>query len=285
MFKKPALVALIVISAMICVTPVAAQNTVWHIDAEHSTARLFLASAKNPDSSVNVGVARSSGVIIQNPGDSTTPTFNFTIYPADNTQNPASNPNYTVIHFKSTHVVPVDRENFRVTGDLTVTHVERVPTFDPTEAYAGAVYGPAVTDSVTQPAVFQFHRMSPSSVWSETEYKAEWSASSITFAEDFPELMKAVSTANWPTFVADERCTMPSTVGEDFSGGKCTGETVERTARADVHCEMPSTVGEDFAGEVCTETSPVRLAANEVQMQLDLHLTRSESAALVSSGQ
>jgi hypothetical protein len=196
--------------------------------------------------------------------------------------NSANDPEYTVIHFKSTHVVPVDGENYRVTGDLTVTHVERIATSDPTEAYAGAVYGPAVTDSVTKPAVFQFHRMSSSGAASN---KSEWSASSTTHAEHFPELMNAVSTGNWPTFVAAERCTTPSTVGEDYSGIKCTGETVDREARADVHCAMPTTIGEDFAGEVCTETSPVRLAANEVQMQLDLHLTRTESAALVSSGQ
>jgi len=284
MSKKLGLISFAVISAVICVRSAAAQNAVWRIDPEHSTARLFLASAKNPESSVNVGVARSSGVIIQT-SNSKAPTFNFTIYPADHSLNAASDPEYTVIHFKSTRVVPIDEANLRVTGDLTVTHVERLATFDPTEAYAGAVYGPAVTNSATHPAVFRFHRMSAYGVTSATRDRAEWSASSATLAEDFPELMNAVSTANWPTFVADERCATPSTVGEDYSGAKCTGETVERTARADVHCEVPSTVGEDFAGQVCTETSPVRLVANEVHMQLDLHLTRTESAALVSSGQ
>ena|ERR1700722_12356208 len=285
MSKKLGLISFAVISAVIFVKSASAQNAVWRIDSEHSTARLFLASTKNQASSVNVGVARSSGVIIQTKVNSATPTFNFTIYPADHGVNAASAPEYTAIHFKSTRVVPIDEANFRVTGDLTVTHVERLLIFDPTEAYAGAAYGPAVTDSVTQPAVFRFHRMSSYSLTSATEDKAEWSASSATLAEDFPELMNAVSTANWPTFVADERCTMPSTVGEDYAGAKCTGEAVERTARADVHCEMPATVGEDFAGQVCTETSPVRLVANEVQMQLDFHLTRTESATLVSSGQ
>jgi hypothetical protein len=169
-------------------------------------------------------------------------------------------------------------------GDLTVTHVERVATLTPNEAYAGAVYSPAVTESVTKPVVFQFHRVSLIGVRSGIGDKAEWSASSTTFAEDFPELMNTVSTTSWPTFVADERCTMSSTVGEDFPGSSCTGETVERTARADVHCEMPSTVGEDFSGEVCTETSPVRLA-NQVRMQLDLQVTRIDPASLARSGE
>lgn len=166
MLKKSALVAVAIINAMMFLTPVLAQNSTGRIDSEHSTARLFLASSENPNASVNVGVARSSGVINQNAGDSTKPSFNFTIYPADEAapkqevgeKNPASDPDYTVIRFKSTHVVSTDGENFRVTGALTVTHVERVVTLNPSEAYAGAIYGPAVTESVTRTVVF---RLSP----------------------------------------------------------------------------------------------------------------------------
>jgi hypothetical protein len=95
--------------------------------------------------------------------------------------------------------------------------------------------------------------------------------------------MNAVSTTNWPAFAADENCTPPSNVGEDFSGIACTGEGVNRIARADVQCAVPS-VGEDFAGEVCTETAPVEVA-NEVQMQLDLHVTRTAPAMTAISGQ
>jgi hypothetical protein len=292
MFKKLALVALLVISGMICIVPVAAQSAVWRIDSEHSTARLFLASSKNPGAGENIGVARASGVIDQNAGSSTIPNFDFTIYPADKTptedqsvKDPASDLDYTVISFKSTRVVPVDEETFRVTGNLTLNYVERLATYDPSEAYAGPVYGPAVHHSVTQEAVFDFHRVSPYSIQKAKESNAEWFASSTNKGEDFPQLLNVVSGTNWPTFVADEKCTTPSNVGEDYSGATCTGETVERTARADVRCMMPSTVGEDFAGEVCTETSPVQLVANEVRMQLDLQLTRTDSAVSASSGQ
>jgi len=68
--------------------PVVAQNTAWRIDPEHSTARLFLASSKNPHVNVNVGVARISGIagdIGDDPGESV---FDFTIYPADETAAP-----------------------------------------------------------------------------------------------------------------------------------------------------------------------------------------------------
>jgi hypothetical protein len=281
--KKLALVALLAVTGMILVAPVAAQNTAWSIDSEHSTVRLFLASSKNPDAADNVGVARTGGVIGREAGDSTTPDFDFTIYPADKTVDESQkNPDYTVISFKSTHVVPVNEEAFRVTGDLALSYVERSVNANPTEAYSGPVYGTPIHHSVTQQATFEFHRVSPAGIRKAKDNRAEWRASSTTIGEDFPQLLNVVSSTNWPTFVADERCVVPS-VGEDFSGASCTGETVERLARTDIQCEMPS-VGEDFAGEVCKQTSPMQVA-NEVQMQLDLHLTRTASAMAAISGQ
>jgi hypothetical protein len=256
MLKKSASVALAVIGAMMSWTPVQAQNTAWRVDSEQSTARLFLASASNPDAAVNVGAARLSGVIHEGAGGSTASRFNFTIHPADKDATPPSqktsgnDPDYTVIHFKSTRVVPAGTNDFRVTGDLTVTHVERVAALTPNEAYASAAYSPAVTESVTKPVVFQFHRVSPSAAGNVKEDKTEWSASSATVAEDFPELMNVVSTTHWPNVVADVRCAMPSTAGEDFSG------------------------------EACTETSPVRRANNQVRMELHLQVTRIDATGL-----
>ncbi|MFY9845396.1 MAG: hypothetical protein WA718_10550 [Terriglobales bacterium] len=288
MFKNFALVALLVISGVMLAAPVVAQNT-WRIDPEHSTARLVLASSRNPDAGVNVGVARASGVIDQNGGDSSNPNFDFTIWPADRnggkiSDDPASDPDYTVISFKSTRVVPVNEETVRVTGQLTLNYVERPVTYDANEAYSGPAYGPAVHHSVTREATFQFHPVNPSGIQKAKDTNAEWISSSTINAEDFPQLLDAVSSTNWPAFVADEKCSTPSNVGEDYSGASCTGETVERTARTDVRCEMPSTLGEDFAGEVCAQTSPDQ-AANKVQMQLDLHLVRTASALSASAGQ
>jgi hypothetical protein len=57
MFKRLALAALVALGSLIFVAPGLAQNAVWRIDSEHSAARLFLASSRNPDASVNAGVA------------------------------------------------------------------------------------------------------------------------------------------------------------------------------------------------------------------------------------
>jgi hypothetical protein len=281
--KTLALVARLTVTGMFLIAPVMAQDTVWRIDSEHSTARLFLASSKNPNAD-NVGVARTSGVIFDREvGDPSRSGFDFTIYPADKTADESGkNPDYTVIRFKSTRVVPVNEETVQVSGDLTLSYVERSVTADPSEAYSGPLYGPPVHHSVTQEAVFEFHQVSPAGTEKATDDIAEWLASSTTIGEDFPQLLNVVSTTNWPTFVADERCVVPS-IGEDFSGPSCTGETVERIARADVRCEVPS-IGEAYSGEICTATSLVQVA-NEVQMQLDLHLTKTAPAMAAISGQ
>ncbi len=311
------MVVLVVLSSLVFVAPAPAQTIVWRIDSEHSTARLFLASSRNPDAIVNVGVARANGLVAY-ADDSAMPNFDFTIYPADKTaslerfqqeQNdkPGNEPDYTVISFRSTRVVLVDKETFRVTGNLTLTYVQRLVTYDPSEAYSGPVYGPAITHSVRQEAVFEFRQVDPSGAQAAKKGNAEWFAVSTISGENFPELLEAVSATNWPTFVADEHCVMPSTIGEDYSGPACTGETVEPTPRKDFHCDMPATVGEDFAGEVCTQTSspaattdagenqlearhhssgePNRLVANDVKIELDLHLTSADAALERSSGE
>ncbi len=314
MFKRSALVVLLVLSSFIFVVPAPAQNAIWHIDSAHSTGRLFLASSRNPDATVNVGVARANGLVTRNGDNSAIPDFDFTIYPADKTvslegfqpdlqtEKPGNEPDYTVISFKSTRVVLVDKETFRVTGNLTLTYVQRLVTYEPSEAYSGPVYGPAITHSVRQEEVFEFREVDPSGAQGATKGNAEWIAVSTISGENFPELLEAVSATNWPTFVADEHCVMPSTIGEDYSGPACTGETVEPAPRKDLHCEMPTTVGEDYAGEVCTQTSspvvttdagenrlrssePNQLVANAVKIALDLHLTSANVAPERSSGE
>jgi polyisoprenoid-binding protein YceI len=312
MFKKLSGFALVALTGLFSVAPAFAQNAVSQIDSEHSTARLYLASTRNPNGNLNVGVvARTSGVIKLTSGDSRTPDFDFTIYPADKKPSLAESPAdrrakesaYTVIAFKSRRVVPLAVDAYRVSGDLTLTYVQRVATYDPSEGYSGPTFGPAITSSLTQPASFEFHRATSSGNLANVE----WIASSTVSAEDFPELLSAVSSTVWPVFVADEQCTTPSTVGEDFSGPACTGEVVEVAARKDLRCDTPATVGEDFSGEVCTPiasaiTAPDqrqtlsvkhhhkdadadRLVANQVQIQLDLLTTSSTSTVSVASGQ
>jgi polyisoprenoid-binding protein YceI len=152
--SKPSLLtiagaAFVVFVGVTSATPIVAQNTVWRIDSEHSTARLFLASSRIPDARVNIGVARISGLIDRNDGDSKHSDFDFTIYPADETVAPTlsnDKKSYqdlpiaaasTVITFKSQQVVTTDGGAVRVSGELTVTYIERSAAYGPTEAHDG----------------------------------------------------------------------------------------------------------------------------------------------------
>ena len=264
--------ALVIVAFTLGGLPVAAQNTAIRIDSENSTARLFLASSKNPDINVNVGVARVNGEVQWSAEDPARSVFDFTVYPAgekepgigpDDKKPPKELPetaNYTVITFRSKRVVPVMGGSLRVTGDLTISLVERIASYAPSEAYSGPIYGPAILHSVTREATFVFQHASTAdtSVKGDT---ATWVASSVVVGEDFPELLNAVAATDWPVFVSDEHCVMPPNVGEDFSGPVCTGKTVDPLPRTDMHCAMPSTLGEGFSGEVCTGT-PLEVATN-----------------------
>jgi hypothetical protein len=303
MLKKFSEFAFIAVAGFVSVAPAFAQSTVSRIDAEHSTARLYLASSTNPEANLNVGVARASGVVKLNTGDSAVPDFDFTIYPADKNPSPAANrreakPDYTVITFTSRRVVPLAANTYRVSGDLTLTYVQRTVSYDPSEGFSGPTYGPSITLSQTQPASFEFRRAAG----------AEWIASSNISVEDFPELMTAVSSTVWPVFVADEKCSTPSNLGgEDYSGPACTGQRIDVAARKDLSCNTPLAVGEDFSGEVCTQVAPSiitpdqnqslsakrhhskadanHIVANEVQIQLHLFTTGPGSAISMASGQ
>ena len=51
--------------------------------------------------------------------------------------------------------------------------------------------------------------------------------------ERFPQLLAALAPGNWPSMVVeDENCTMPSTVGEDYSSATCTGTLVCSSSEA-----------------------------------------------------
>jgi hypothetical protein len=312
MSKKSLIPALVALTSAFSVAPVFAQNSVSAIDSEHSTARLILASSNDPSDNFNVGVARASGLVKLNADESETPNFDFTIYPADKKSSPVGSnangrgekPNYTVISFKTGRVVPLTADTFRVTGELTTTYVQREASYDPTEGYSGPTYGPSVTVSQSEEATFEFRRSPRTGASGGTE----WTAASTIVGEDFPELLNAVSSTDWPVFVADEHCTMPSNPGEaDFSGPACTGERIDVAARKDLSCDTPGMVGEDFSGEVCTQIAPTviapdqgqtfsakrhhkneqpgQLVANEVQIQLDLLTTGSDSTVSVASGE
>lgn len=246
-------------------SPALAQTTVWGIDSVNSTARLFVASSHRRDARINVGVARLSGEIKLNAGDSLPSAFIFQIYPADKYSKllqpqgggPAPHPLYgshnTLLTFQSSAIEPRGKDTFRVRGALTATYVSRYPTYTPCKAYSGPEFGPPVTHTTTREATFLF-RLSPRTRTRKAKKgTTEWVASSAIPSDLFPDLWNAVVTTDWPTFFLGEQCVMPAVMGEDFSGQECSGKVVQPEPRTDIRCVMPS-VGEDFSGVTCTGT-------------------------------
>jgi hypothetical protein len=192
--------------------------------------------------------------------------INFQIYPADksakqiqqerrgSTSRGQSRSLSALITFKSKFVELLDAKTLRVRGDLTATYVSQTADFDPSKAYSGPIFGPPVTHSVKREVTFIFREMPHAGKHSEKRGYMEWSASSTVLSDTFPELWNAVVTTDWPAFVLGEQCTMPFSVGEDFSGPACKGKVVEPSPRTDTLCAMPSDVGEDFTGVICSGT-------------------------------
>lgn len=214
-------------------------------------------SQANPHS-LNVGVARVNGEVNLVASDPAASLADFTLASAD------TGTLQTKIAFKSTRTV-VENDEVDVIGDLTLTVLERDATYNPTEDYAGPAYGEIVVRNVTRQVVFVFSREN----LAQQNAKANISATALIGRENFSELIPAIYAANWPPVVEDERCQMPTSMGEDYAGPSCTGTVVETHNAASI----PANVSEDYRG---SETpSP---AGNQLKIVLNLHLTRDDGS-------
>jgi len=211
-----------------------------------------LLSSQAKAESLNAGVAAVNGkiqLVASNPAASLA---EFTIV------SPDTGTVQTKIAFKSTRTV-VQNAEIDVIGDLTLTVLEREVTLNPSEDYAGAVYGERVAHKVTRQVVFVLPREMGAGP------KAQASATALIAFESFPELLPAINAAYWPPVVEDERCEMPGNIGEDYAGRSCSGTMVVR------HNVLSVSSGgtEDYRGF----DSALR-AGNQVKIVLNLYPTR-----------
>ncbi len=275
------------------ISPLAfADGGTWSLDSTTSTARLFQGSAAHPDS-VNTGVARVTGKVKLDANDLRNSVFELSIYPADEQWADALGPNnslpagyhpdgtdHTLLTFRSKRILSRGKGQLEVIGDLTLTRVQRSVTLTPNEAYAGPAYGDPVIHTETREVAFLFPSVSAAlssgpltSVAVRKRGSLDLSGSARVGHEDFPELLNTIQDTNWPAVVQNERCQMPSTIGEDYHGATCTG-TVVATTRHN-NCRMPATAGDDYSGAVCTPPS-----GNETTIVLDLKMSRTSSGAV-----
>jgi hypothetical protein len=174
----------------------------------------------------------------------------------------------TKIAFKSTRTV-VENNEVDVIGDLTLTILERSATYNPTEDYAGPVYGERVAHNIARQVVFVF----PKESLGQQNPKAEISATALIGHESFPELLPAISAENWLPVVEDEHCQMPPNVSEDYAGLSCTATVIETRNAPSVRAK----VSEEYRG-----SKTATPAGNELKIVLNLLLTREGSVGTAS---
>jgi hypothetical protein len=230
--------------AMLAALPSFAQQDKWKIDAEHSTASIFLGS--NSDLQ-NVGVVLVRGHAEYNSAD-----------PAESALTiRADLPDGAWMTFKSKRSELQADGTLRVIGEMTLARTESDLIYTPGEDYYGPVYGKALIRKVTREVAFVLPPMN------NPGPEMEISAEATLGVENFPELFAVARQAAWQPIVQDEGCETPQ-AGEDYRGANCTGTMI-----APVYRVAAISPGEDYRGD----ESPVP-AGNVMKLVLRLHLNR-----------
>jgi polyisoprenoid-binding protein YceI len=267
-------------------SPALAQTTNWKLNSDHSTSRLFLSSTADPDTTVDVGIARVEGSVTLDANSIAHSSFDFTIYPgdqapatinADGSVNAADFPNVpraSVITFRSRSVKPRRDGKLVVAGDLTLSYLDHPATITNNDGYSGPVYGEPMVHVTTRKASFVFDRTVAATTKTRSARSLKLVGDSDIKTEDFPQLFDAITNANWPVVVENKACDFPATVGEDYQGASCTGNAVVTAS----HPPESLTVGDDYPGP-----APVVPGVRDtVGIALNLELTRDTSGRTAS---
>jgi polyisoprenoid-binding protein YceI len=242
----PAIRKMLVILGIASLTalPVFAQEGKWKIDAEHSTASIFLGN--NLDLQT-VGIARIGGIAKFNSAEPAKSALDISGELAEG----------QAMTFKSKRIDLRADGKLQITGDMTLARTERDAAYNLGEDYRGPVYGESVVRTVTRNVTFVLPLVD------NAEGKAEITAEAILGGENFPELFAAVRQAAWQPVLEDEACEM-SQAAEDYRGVACTGKLI-----APAYQVAAIRIGEDYRGDESPAPS-----GNLMKIVLRLQLNR-----------
>jgi len=234
--------------AMLTALPVFAQQSEWKVDAEHSTAAIFLGS--NSDLQ-NVGIARLAGNAEFNSAEPAKSALNIS----------AQLPEGQAMTFKSQRIDVRSDGKLQIIGEMTLTRTESDAIYNPGEDYYGPVYGGAMVRTVTRNVTFVVPLMDSAG------QKAEITAEATLGIENYPELFAAVRQGAWQPVVQDLACEMPQ-AGEDYRGADCAGKFIAPAYQLAV-----INPGEDYRGDESPASS-----GNLMKVVLRLQLSRQNLA-------
>ena len=263
----------------------------WKVDTRHSDAQLITDGTTDfgkKKINFTLGYARISGNVSVDDADPTKSTVELHIYPATAMAEPiqedgkfktkwlANLANHTLICFHSKKVVKLPNGKLQATGELTLTRVDRNVEVNPNEAYSGPVYGPPMTHHVSREATFEIDAASGKITGPNGGLLAASGSTSVT-REQFPEMMKAVTTTYWPPVVQDEKCQAPANVTEDYRGAQCTGTFMESAGLP----QAPTQVGEDYPGS----SNYSAVVGSQLTILLHLRLSATGSGTAAAAGE
>jgi polyisoprenoid-binding protein YceI len=175
--------------------------------------------------------------------------------------------NHTLICFHSKKVERTADGKLQVTGDLVLTRIDRNVEIEPTEGYSGPIYGAPVVHKVVKDATF----VVDVSAAKGQKDALQATGSTAIARENFPELVRAAISTNWPPVVMDEQCTNPAGGTEDYRGFRCTGTFMEAQGLP----PAPTRVGEDYPGP----SDYNAIVGNQLTIMVNLRLTPTTKSA------
>ena len=232
----------LLVAAAIAVMAFAAQgqDQLFQVDSERSTASIFIESRGETPVSVNVGIAKVSGLAFFDHHDISKSTVHLYIYPAvkdaklfDDDGNfrrdaELNLARYMLMSFKS-HSASIDSSGgLELSGTLDVTYIDRAATTPWSIAYSGAVPAPPTTEDTSYEVRAVVPGVSRNREPNWPAVNSNLVATISTTDEATPGLNHNLRQSIWPIVVLDEHCTMPN-FGADtrgYTGPSCSGTPV-----------------------------------------------------------
>jgi polyisoprenoid-binding protein YceI len=283
MFKSTVLFAVAGMFAMSAPSKPAFTAGSWQVDHHHSDAQLITDATTDYGKKkidVTLGFARVSGRVSLDNNDLAKSSFDLRIYPA-NTMVPDINEdgkflsewlsnlsNHTLVCFHSKGAVRTAEGRLQTTGNLILTRVDRNVEANPTEAYAGPVYGPPMVHRVSHEVTFVFD-VPATDAKQQKDAAIVLPGSTHMFREDFPQLVRAVVSTYWPPVVQDKKCEAPAGASEDYHGAQCTGTMLMAPGLP----EAPQAAGSEDVGVPQNFNAVV---GNHLDILIHLHLLPQE---------
>lgn len=243
-------------------SPAAAQSERTRVDPGHSTASIFLPRKGTASPPLNVGIAEVSGIAKWDLNDVSKSVFDLYIFPADEDPRLLNDDGslrqggivnlsrYTLMAFHSKSFALDQNRKLIVTGDLSITHVERETVANWSIAYSGVQTGEPVIHTATHEARLIVETVPATAKADWPGAKPDLRASLIIGNEDFKELKDALQSAVWPIVVQDKRCVMPpGTASADlraYQGAICSGTPI----LIDPAGEIPAWSGAGYSGSI-----------------------------------